>query len=142
MRYRNYNLLFTLDNLLEKGMKKQRNRIVKKNFDLKNIQGLDGFLWKAMTKISKWNRSSCPKCGGKDTKDTNIYYEESYIAEYDIVCTSCNQKVNAYAYGNFEEPLTLLGQWGMELHYLRLQIQQKMKSYKGGKRNGKTKTLF
>lgn len=41
----------------------------------------------------------CPKCKGKEFKDTNVSKIDHHVCEYDIICAKCGMLKERYLYG-------------------------------------------
>lgn len=126
------NPLFILDNLASKWVRKQTNRIYGENeiFQTRDAKGMDKWILRIISAFGEWNKERCFQCGCKETYEDDFDYFNHMVCEYTVKCKNCDTTINAYAYGNFQEPTTRLGAWGMELHYLRLQLIRKAKKLK------------
>lgn len=131
-RYIQLNPLFVLDNITTKWIKKQQNRIHGEYelFQVKELKGYDKWIVKIISTFTKWNRETCMKCGCQETYEEDFDYFNHMVCEYTVKCKDCHATINAYAYGSFQEPNTRLGQWGMELEYLRMSLMDKCRKLK------------
>lgn len=61
-----------------------------------------GESYKKILKGAEKMKVCCSKCGGKNFKKENIYYEEWGEVEFGIACADCNTKLGYFAYGSIE----------------------------------------
>ena len=126
------NPFFILDNLTSKIVKNQLNRIHRPHelFEVQNLSLFNKWILKAIRSFNKWNLERCYHCSCTETYSDNFDYINHMVCEYTVKCKNCHATINAYAYGNFQEPTTRLGQYGMELHYLVGELKNKLKKNK------------
>lgn len=45
----------------------------------------------------------CPKCGSKETKQTNVYKcDDATVCEYTLRCNVCDTYLGSFVYGHWE----------------------------------------
>ena len=73
------------------------------------------------TLFRKWNNiTKCPNCKSKEQKEVNFDKLDGIITlEYDVVCGSCGNHLNHYAFGSLEYPETKTEYLGYIWKYMR-----------------------